>query len=110
MMKLVLLNIASVRSDGTDIPQEQRDRVKRYALAELTALYGGASSFDGEGAWAGPIGLVREGNSYVWSFVTGPARKKSLRKLAETVRDALAQDSTMLAVLELSEGSTLDFV
>lgn len=106
-MKRVTINIASLRSDGTLIPDDEREHAQGYVLRRFSRLFGGASAYEGTGAWADGDGhIVAERNTFVFSYADS-IDERQLERIARTVKAALAQDSVMLAV---DEGASVSFV
>jgi len=104
----VTLNIGSVDASGLPLSAEVRANALHFALAELSRLYGGASSFEGNGAWLNGAGaLVSEPNTFVFSFGEN-VQASDVVPIAEAIAFQLGQECVLLAIEPVTSVSFIE--
>ena len=110
IMLEVRITVPSASARAAILP-ETRAEVLEYVAQGLSALFGGATMTDGQGAWLdGQGALVREPVTVVSSYAeeaVARAKQSDILGIAQYVQRVLVQDSVLLAFVP---GADVQFV
>ena len=106
----VRITVPSASARAAILP-ETRAEVLEYVAQGLSALFGGATMTDGQGAWLdGQGALVREPVTVVSSYAeeaVARAKQSDILGIAQYVQRVLVQDSVLLAFVP---GADVQFI
>lgn len=99
-MLSVELFLPSKDSLGNLLGDDERESVRYYVESELSRLFGGTTSTEGQGAWINSKGeLMRERVTIIQSFADDEDARQNwdkVQNIAKYVKDALRQESVLV--------------
>ena len=100
----ITFNVASLDSTGAPLAPAERYEAVSYLYGLLSDRFGGASSFEGFGAWRDDTGaIVREANTFVYSFApAADVVPEVLEGIARILARRLRQDAVMVSIEPVS--------
>ena len=87
-------------ANGNDIDSKEREEALNHVLQRMSALFGGATVYEAQGAWSKGQGIVREHVTVAKSYTdeeTASANWSSVQDLGKWLKSQLHQDSVLIS-------------